>query len=135
MTYQTAMENNQEDNNLENLEEDSNDSNKKRYRKDIEKTLAFFQKCFYLLFSVLLVIAIILIGMTYIKVITYLHTYLGSLRSSPGHGKGPSGLYMSIIFQFVFSILTSPRPGPSPSPSPSPNQIQRERGIWPLGCH
>ena len=71
------MENNQEDKEagIATLEDDSNDSKKKRYRyrriyddvgeKSFGKKLAFFQKWFYLLASVLLVIAILLIGMTF----------------------------------------------------------------------
>ena len=57
------------------LEDDSDDSNKKRYRyrriyddvgnkSFLGKTLAFFKKWFYLLASVFLVIAILLIGIT-----------------------------------------------------------------------
>jgi len=82
------MENNQDDNkdtkkNEEDvgtayLKDDINTKKQYRYRRVYDdarkksffgKILAFFHKYFFLLVSVLLVIAILLIGMTYIKVI------------------------------------------------------------------
>ena len=85
----SAMKNNKKEVGTAYLEDDSNNSKKKQYRywrlddDDVRKKsllgriLTFFQKWFYFLVLVLLVIAILLIGMTYIKVSKYASSGMG----------------------------------------------------------